>query len=606
MEPRARAARALHAALQLHSEEIPVALATLAGTPRSYARAAVYERGLSYPSRERPISEVFPTVDALLAAVLALDPPALEVALVLLSWIEPEEAVPPALELLASTPWRRLGGLISLVLSRSTADEAFAALVDISGVLPDTTWWLRTSAYPGGCERVLEALRAALPPWERVDYPAAWPDAASRTAWRAELDALRERDGYRRSDNRVHTLVGFLGVRRCEAAWPLLVELYTTHPSSHVHLCTGHALVAFGDRRSLEILASRLGCDDRWTRHFAVKALLHLDPSCALDRMGGPELPSEVASEALQLIERDAGQQPSRGLAKRDERWLDVAVRLLRDRNHRDVADGVVGLYPDAAVRAAKRRRTAPRPAAVALPRKGQLRRLYAGGQHRAAWEALAALGPAVRTPRLQPEAYAIALDTMRRVRERLEHIVAVLRDVGYRFADPDGALVAPAPDVVEQLDALEARAGVLPLSLRAALEVVGSCSLAGTGPDWSGTAHVGLAPQGPQRPVWYTDPLELAPLPALLEEAADAPGTAHGVVELTLAPDAVGKAGFSGGRCWVDVPDQSADATLRGLGADVGLVPWLRTSLAWGGFPGLAEVAERPRGLLERLVTDR
>ena len=55
------------------------------------------------------------------------------------------------------------------------------------------------------------------------------------------------------------------------------------------------------------------------------------------------------------------------------------------------------------------------------------------------------------------------------------------------------------------------------------------------------------------------------------------------------FAMDETAKAGFSGGCYEVRVPEAVADPTIDGLGRRQGLtlVEYLRTTFAWGGFPG-------------------
>jgi len=65
------------------------------------------------------------------------------------------------------------------------------------------------------------------------------------------------------------------------------------------------------------------------------------------------------------------------------------------------------------------------------------------------------------------------------------------------------------------------------------------------------------------------------------------------------ITPDAVHKAGESGGGAYtVEVPEFRADGKFLGDGDDLLFVEYLRFTFRFGGFPGYATLAERPREL--------
>lgn len=76
--------------------------------------------------------------------------------------------------------------------------------------------------------------------------------------------------------------------------------------------------------------------------------------------------------------------------------------------------------------------------------------------------------------------------------------------------------------------------------------------------------------------------------------EAGDlAPG---GPFPLDLAPDALHKANISGGAPYcVLLPDAGPDPLFTGDGFAIPFTDYLRHALRWGGFPGLAAVAQTP-----------
>jgi hypothetical protein len=70
----------------------------------------------------------------------------------------------------------------------------------------------------------------------------------------------------------------------------------------------------------------------------------------------------------------------------------------------------------------------------------------------------------------------------------------------------------------------------------------------------------------------------------------------------ILIAPDELLKARYSGSATrWMALPDASADASL----GETTFVEYLRDSLRWGGFPGLAEYEPRDQELVDYLTRD-
>lgn len=176
-----------------------------------------------------------------------------------------------------------------------------------------------------------------------------------------------------------------------------------------------------------------------------------------------------------------------------------------------------------------------------------------------------------------------------------LDRLVAHLKADGYRFAAPRTARVAPRAKDLAALARFEKRVAV-PVALATFWRVVGGVDLRGRHPDWSVDAWLGFP--GAREPVWLTDPLVVAPaadvLSEALEDASEPPFWLH------FAPDATGKAGFSGGALGVWAPDAAADPALQGAGGT--FLGHLERAWGWGGFPGFADIGERPEAWLDRL----
>ena len=216
----------------------------------------------------------------------------------------------------------------------------------------------------------------------------------------------------------------------------------------------------------------------------------------------------------------------------------------------------------------------------------------YLNGDFEGVWSDLQSLGPAALN---HPEAEAVAVETMRRVRRNCQSLVARLTSHGYDFTRfPRGELRSPsavpfAPPSSETLDdvtELEQEAGPLPLSLKAFWREVGSVDLIGRRPGW---------PDG-------LDPLVVDPPEGALSFIYDG-GDEEGMFAV-LAPDDLHKDNTSGGDPYgLLLPCPAADFEFINERHGLLFVPYLRLAvLRWGGFPGL-EGREEESPLLSELT---
>jgi hypothetical protein len=237
----------------------------------------------------------------------------------------------------------------------------------------------------------------------------------------------------------------------------------------------------------------------------------------------------------------------------------------------------------------------------------------YRDGEHQQVWADLLALEEEVRFATYFPHAYAVAKETMRRVRDNIGTLVARLRAIGYQFARPDSAYLPSDRRAVEQIKPIEESLGPLPLSLRAFYEVVGSI-------DFRQSTDQLIQYHRPERStatelelLGEEDPLVVAPLDELAEQAA----SANRRLYFCFAPDEFHKANSSGGENYhVWLPDPRADFEIVGMyGTDERFVEYLRATLAQGGFRGHVETLEHdesrcrkvaPRlGIVRQLASD-
>ncbi|HEX4705172.1 MAG TPA: hypothetical protein VH352_23795 [Pseudonocardiaceae bacterium] len=194
-------------------------------------------------------------------------------------------------------------------------------------------------------------------------------------------------------------------------------------------------------------------------------------------------------------------------------------------------------------------------------------------------WTELTALGARLRDTPAWPDAVAVAHETMRRARTNVERLAELLPRHGFQFYDPDVVLVPPAADIRDQLDAVEAAIGPLPLALRCWYELVGQVNLAGTHPAWDFEFTDGLVVEAP---VDYI----------LLEHetwAADHGSEwDRGPFTIDLAPDALHKADVSGGPPYaMALPDNGVDALFLWEPHQTTFVNYLRVSFRFAGLPG-------------------
>lgn len=228
----------------------------------------------------------------------------------------------------------------------------------------------------------------------------------------------------------------------------------------------------------------------------------------------------------------------------------------------------------------------------------------YQEGHCQEVWADLLALGSAIQAEPLASEARAVAVATMQRVKHNIEQVLPRLKAIGYSFwgaealtdafAEQDQAvpgqlpIFAPPTDQVQEiLAAIERKGGgLLPLSLRAFYEVVGTVNLCGEHPKW--------------RHCRYLDALEVYPAEIALL-GCDQYGTEADIdrdprYRVPLAPDEYFKAGAGGsGPYTVALGESVIDAMLEGAWLETTFVDYLRLCFRWGGMPGWERCADPP-----------
>lgn len=208
----------------------------------------------------------------------------------------------------------------------------------------------------------------------------------------------------------------------------------------------------------------------------------------------------------------------------------------------------------------------------------------YMKGEFEQVWDDLQSLGPSVRDDGFFPQAQAVAMETMERVRRNCEMLISRLTKMGYIFDRyPDGSrrfyspvpISPPVGEMHSDLVELEAEAGPLPVSLVTFWNVVGFVDLVGMHPKW---------PEG-------LDPLVVHPPIGVLSSIYDYVQEDESLTMFgVLAPDDLHKDNVSGGDPYgVELPNPSVDFIFQNERHGLFFVPYLRLAiLKWGGFPGL------------------
>jgi hypothetical protein len=221
----------------------------------------------------------------------------------------------------------------------------------------------------------------------------------------------------------------------------------------------------------------------------------------------------------------------------------------------------------------------------------------YLHGEHEQVWDELLLQGDAIRQEPLRSDAYAVAKETMRRVRHNVQVLVARLKAMGYKFGIyPDGttpfygwsgAHVPPPLNIKHRIASVEALGGVgvLPLSLHVFWEIVGTVNFIGYHPNW------------PE----YADPLVVGPIEvvdAFYDEwrhNVEDGDIEAGLFGIHIAPDFFHKDNVSGGAPYtILVPNAAIDSIVEFERHNTTFVNYLRICFRYGGFPGF-EFPKKP-----------
>ncbi len=238
----------------------------------------------------------------------------------------------------------------------------------------------------------------------------------------------------------------------------------------------------------------------------------------------------------------------------------------------------------------------------------------YQQGERQQVWRELYALGVNVRQAEIYPDAWAVAVETMKRVRYNVEVLIPRLEELGYQFGyewleeeQPDvdeewiamqPARYAPPPsDITEQIQRFEELAGPLPSSIRAFYSEVGEVNFFGRHLSWEQLFEK-ERPRG--QPPSNLDPLAVRRLDedtfedyVSWRKEMQKQGMEAGSYPLMIALDYELKYNISGAGAYeIEVPNAAADGILLHEWHQTTFVNYLRISLHYGGLPGLQYIS--------------
>lgn len=239
----------------------------------------------------------------------------------------------------------------------------------------------------------------------------------------------------------------------------------------------------------------------------------------------------------------------------------------------------------------------------------------YQQGYCEQVWQDLSALHADIRQVDIYPDAWAVAVETMRRVRYNIAILQHRLEELGYQFgyewlkeervdideewiqAQP-ARFMPPIPDIEEKLQYFEEIAGPLPLSLRAFYHEVGEVNFFGRHPLWEKLFE--------QEASHIRVPSNLDPLAVegfheenviedflAWKDVMQKQGLASQRYGLVIAVDYELKYNVSGSGAYeIEIPNQDIDAPLVGEWHNTTFVNYLRICLHYGGLPGLQYIS--------------
>jgi HEAT repeat protein len=399
------------------------------------------------------------------------------------------------------------------------------------------------------------------------------------------------------------------------SAVPVLAELWATCALVPVRHAAGRALRQMATPAARQALIDLIEDPDYLSVFLAVRAMFDEDPASLFERCANYFTPERIAQPGGGVIPHQilrffapggflAGKTPqwtepkAQGLLQQDKRWVDLCVRLRKDKRVGSAARYVLRHADAAAVKESlKKTLAAEGPSVIHTTTRasGDLLVRYQQGQHEAVWQELRAFQNVGGD--LLEEAEAVASETMKRVVHNADLLAERLAAHGWKPLY-SSLRTSPCAEDLEVIERIEEMTGApLPISLRRFWEIVGGINFV-----WDYDSG-GAAPNiGVDLPMDELDPI-CVDCPDVTKHVFDEwehqrAGVDPELVDpfsLDLAPDYLHKADISGGAAYaIDLPFYGVDPIFANEEHNLPFVDYLRLCFRWGGFPRLERYADR------------
>lgn len=401
-----------------------------------------------------------------------------------------------------------------------------------------------------------------------------------------------------------------IGQSKQRSAVPLLATLWSDCALVPVRQAAGHALRNIASREARAALESLIEDADHLSVFLAVQAIFDSDPATAFDRFaayfepqrlsqpGGNVIPNEVLGafgpvwKTTILTRKSYCAMKEPHWFERDKRWMDLCVRLRRDKQLGHAARDVLRLAKPARVRATLAQVRAQEPLRTVRWQStaaGDLLTRYRRGEHEAVWTELRAHQAIDGDCRA--EATAVAIETMTRVARCADLLAERLAARGW--IPLTGRLRSPPSDPGSRtMQEFERFTGApLPPSLAAFWNCVGGIDFV-----WNYDANdpapdlVSGLDMTEMDPLLVSAPEQVADLLSEWNERrSNVDPDLDDPWNLDLAPDHLHKANISGGAPYaIELPHLGADPIFTNEEHELPFVDYLRLAFRWAGFPRL------------------
>ena len=228
--------------------------------------------------------------------------------------------------------------------------------------------------------------------------------------------------------------------------------------------------------------------------------------------------------------------------------------------------------------------------------------------RRRLEWAFYASRDNELANPEFRDEVLDVARSISRLIRRRLEVIVERLSARGYQFQYPDDVLKPPVADSAQWVEEFGQNGLYLPIAFQAWIEEVGSVNLIGQDPSWPSVSVIETnASDGV-----LADPLQVeydldyfaSELEAWKFDCQEYGKESVGPFVISFSADDLHKADISGGpEYWLDASRPVVDPVVLYERHSLRFLPYVLTSLSYGGFLGFDYFAEKKHPFVAEIL---